>query len=308
MVQFWSIKMATAESKPKIVAAPTAKILNLPSPIITFKGRVNGRVETPTCTEWIGQLETYFITEGISNETLKISEAKRFIDPENGDARNIITLPHIKELVNWADFKNAMLELYRGKGEEDPHQALLNLIECPWKINDNLLSYVTKLEALASKYELSHLANCNRVVPKEFARSIIWSKIYKRMPEVKREIIMKKVDTRRDVTKQLLELLKDELIKSPPSTVQTIEDDKDKEPRFDKFRNERNIPRSQKQKNSEETEKFRRPIKEPRCYNCRQQGHIAKRCPETQRCYNCRNHGHLARDCKDDALFRAGWY
>ena len=64
-----------------IVAAPTAKILNLPSPIKPFKGRINSKIELPLCTDWITQLETYFVTEGIETDNLKISEAKRFINP-----------------------------------------------------------------------------------------------------------------------------------------------------------------------------------------------------------------------------------
>ena len=101
--------MATSNAKPNIIAAPTAKVLNLPSPIVFFKGRVNGKVEIPVCTEWVRQLETYFGAEGIDEDRLKITEAKRFIDPQLGDARNIITLPHLRALEKWDEFKASII-------------------------------------------------------------------------------------------------------------------------------------------------------------------------------------------------------
>ena len=72
----------------------------------------------------------------------------------------------------------------------------------------------------------------------------MWGKICKRMPEATREIITKKVDTRKDVTKQLLDILKDELIKNPWATLQILSNENNQpkykiEGRYDKFANER---------------------------------------------------------------------
>ena len=39
------------------------------------------------------------------------------------------------------------------------------------------------------------------------------------------------------------------------------------------------------------------------CDACREEGHVAAKCPNKGRCFHCHKQGHVARDCSDVAIF-----
>lgn len=301
--------MATA-SEPKAgvfnVPMPSARIINVPSPIEKFKGSVASKFDCnttgPTITRWVEQLENYFISEHIIQDDLKISEAKRYVDVSHGDAKDVITLPHIKALRKWENFKKALFDLYRTKSEENPFVAWEEFNSLVWKPNESLLRYLTRAEELAEKVTKSFKVHFGTDLPESATKLTIWSHIYKRMPNNKQDTIFAKVKINKDVTEQTLDFMRDELNRNPVTIVRHVENIRsvEFEPKVTEYSNQnkplqkpyhqsnrlnRNVKyddwsnRNERSKNSgwntdKETEKNKTKI----CYKCRRQGHIAKDC------------------------------
>lgn len=292
--------MATGAKEVK-VQVPSARIISVPSPIERFKGRLSNRSlishSGPTVTRWFEQLENYFVTEHIVNDDLKISEAKRYIDVTQGDAREVITLPHIRIITTWSEFKKALFALYRSKTEENPFVAWEEFTSLTWKAGDNLLSYLTQAEDLADKVARSFQVHFDVEFPETPLKLTIWSNIYKKMNHSKQEVIFSKIKMNQDVTKQVIAHMKDELTKPSASLIKLIGDnaptqkitssrDRTSSHNRPRFNNELNADNSagwtmtgNKERNEQLQMSEWSTLKEQkRCFKCKKLGHIARYC------------------------------
>lgn len=71
--------------------------------------------EVVTIDAWLSLIDNHFITRGVTEDSLKIKVLKQYINPESGDAKNVIKLGHLKELTLYEEHRNLKNILSQGR-------------------------------------------------------------------------------------------------------------------------------------------------------------------------------------------------
>lgn len=261
-----------------------SKIITVPTPVLKFKGRVNNEIVNPTAAQWITQLETFFSTEQITSDELRISEAKRYIDNETGSAKDLVTLPHIVEITKWEDFRKAILELFRGSHEENPFLTMDDITKVRWEHNESLINFVARAEKAIEKMVTSIRVHFNEIPERSCYHILYWGEIYKKIHPSKRSIIMDKINTRESLAEQIIKHLKDQLHSIPHGVIKMIKKE---------IKEEENPLLTIKPCDPYDPNNWKWGTDEKQPKN-----------KENRRCYHCNKIGHIARNCRKKQFFR----
>ena len=128
-----------------------SKVIAVPSNVLLFKGNRTGSeiqwTPGPTVEDWIGQLESYFDAESITDEALRIAESKRYLHPSEGDARKVVGHnPKLKTASTFKDFRDQLVKLYKLRVDSDPYGVIQSSLELEWGNVEGITSYAAGLE------------------------------------------------------------------------------------------------------------------------------------------------------------------
>ena len=123
----------TSNSLSSVPPAPLlnlSRITHLPNDITLFKGTVHNQYTHPKIQTWIHDLERYFDREGITGDTTKIREARRFVHQTEGGAREVFEHnPCLRQETDWTQFRADCFMLFRETRLCQPLPTLVTLIK-----------------------------------------------------------------------------------------------------------------------------------------------------------------------------------
>lgn len=146
-------------------------------------GYVNGIYEGVKVLDWIRHLEDLFTEEKIISENEKLATYKRYIHPEKGSARQVITkIKGIVDAKSFDEFKRNLLCILSPLTVETGFKQFIKLITLPWKNNTVFPTFVADIQGVLDDLEDTLLAHYGMRIPENFKFFIVFGLVYGRTP------------------------------------------------------------------------------------------------------------------------------
>ena len=249
---------------------------------------------------WLCDAETRSVVKGVTDDALKIHEAKLSVSAEYGDACRVLNTGRMNTIRDYQVFKDKCLKFWRPASERDRFLALSQFLSVEY--DSSLGIFASNLEAARSgiiqdleedssfeQGNAAHWASSNRrsetlVALEDVLSYISWGVIFKAAPPALREALRKVSLTFSDDYIDILSEAQGEMLKIENKVKVEMSAFATKKQR--KFENRQNNRKSN----------FRKKTTS-RCFNCNKIGHFSKECRQLLQCSSCNKRGHLASNC-----------
>ena len=277
---------------------------------------------------WEAELQDYFVAEGITQDLVKISEAKRAIAPNKGDARYVVaSSPTLRNATDYAAFMKELKELYVPESQTDPVGLAVEVIETRWEMGGTFRSYLAELNEALTRVGAAAEAKYGMSWHEETARVMAFGAVARRLEIEDRATLAEKAKPSQPIIRGLSKIfaskggpspnkackekvqyaqraLYSQCAATPPKRVEVSS----REYRAASKPNPRpRVPAGPSGPPREPRRVATRPQTPPvkrqgvseKCWACRQPGHRALQCPHYgyQECWHCKEEGHIARHC-----------
>ena len=192
----------------------TTKVVQVPSNVIPFKGNdttgAPGWTPGPTVDEFTSQLEAYFAAERITEDSMKISEAKRYIHPSQGDAHLTVRYTAaLDKAVLWPVFKDVLIQLYRETRDADPYAVVEEICGVHWSPKESLLSYLARLSKLTQELKAAVRTRCQIEICEQTARIIMIGLVRRELAPESQQRLLEKADPSKDLVPGIKQVFTD---------------------------------------------------------------------------------------------------
>lgn len=277
---------------------------------------------------WEAELKDYFVAEGITQDNIKISEAKRAIAPNKGDARHVVASSHtLKNATSYDSFIKELKELYVPESQTDPIGLAVEVIDTKWEKGGSFRSYLAEVNEALTRLGSAATTKYGITWHEETARVMAFGAIARRLGKEDRALLAEKVKPSQPVIRGIMKVFAgkggpsttpeaarptyaERVVHSGPSQGQGTghtQGRRAEPPRRPKEMG-RPIgpPRGPPKKigpprTADPRPSANRPPSPPqeRCWACRKPGHKSWQCPDVRpdECWHCQEMGHMARYC-----------
>ena len=259
-----------------------------------------------TIDAWLDLIDNHIINKGVVDDSLKIEVLKQHINPESGDAREVIKLGHLKDLRSYEEYKKIFRKHFKGKDELEPLRSMISIFSMTKDPNETHVGYLARVEA-KTKTLISLIQGSD------------WKKDQEtiELTQMAKLLAMGKFMTGLD--KLTIERLhKDLKVTSKVGDIAChLRNYSDMTPVLDPYvmqvqtqHTQAERPSRSMSRVSENVTNRSRSISRPRrqntvskveCYRCHKIGHISRECRVRVVCRNCQYPGHLEQDCRNEA-------
>ena len=252
---------------------------------------------------WLCDAETRCHVKGVTDDVLRIKEAKLAVSSEVGDAAIVLNTGRMNQIKDYAEFKNKCLKFWRPASERDRYHALSDFLSVEY--SKSLGVFASNLERARmrilqdlegdtsfSKGNAAHWAAGNRnseilVSLDEIVNYFSWGVLFKAVPPTFREALRKVEIKYSDDYLDILSSVQSELLKLEKGVKIEVS-------AFASKKDRKQDVTSGKAKSPQGSQKSQDAIK---CYRCEKIGHISRDCRVKLSCNYCKRDGHIASRC-----------
>jgi hypothetical protein len=293
----------------------------LPAPVALFIGYTKGRPDTAKPSLhvkiWIKQFENYLIRDGFYlDDERKISMLKSFIDPENGDAFEVVNAQEtLSKATDYNVFKEHLINIFSSDQESKILVNFENILKCEWERDTSIFKYATILSVEIEKYRFAYSSVFGVLPSEETIRIIAFHKIRQNCQPKYQKILDEKVDLKENFLDMVIKLSAKEIAFKNGTCLKHPRDNQGKNFQTKNVRTvssaDNNSPKAQAsfKKQSQQNRTFQKsyqqypasnrpnkqipPLSEGfnpkhRCINCEHIGHMDVKCPMPPWCGHCR--------------------
>jgi hypothetical protein len=87
-----------------------ARVISTKVNIRPFSGNVENSV---SIDEFLDSIENFYLSEGITSDSLRIAEVLRFVNSKEGDAYLIISSKLFSNILTWKEYKRKLLDVFQ---------------------------------------------------------------------------------------------------------------------------------------------------------------------------------------------------
>ena len=257
---------------------------------------------------WLCDAETRCHVKGITDDVLKIKEAKLAVSAEFGDAAVVLNTGRMNELTVYSEFKSKCLKFWRCASERDRYHALSDFLSVNY--NKSMGIFAGDLERARSrvlqdlqgdsKFQMGNAASwagSSRsseilVSLEEVVNYFSWGVLFKSAPPSFRDALRKVDINYTDDYLDILSSVQSEMLKSDKSMTFEMS-------AFASTKSKKQIANGsetgdRKQYSSGNSYNNSRKVV---CFRCEKQGHISKNCNVSLKCTFCNKTGHTFSRC-----------
>ena len=253
---------------------------------------------------WLCDAETRCTVKGITDDVLKIKEAKLAVSSDFGDASVVLNTGRMNEIVSYAEFKSKCLKFWRCASERDRYHALSDFLSVEY--NQSMGIFAGDLERARSRilqdlqgdssFEKGNAASWAAgsrsseilVSLEEAMNYFSWGVLFKAAPPSFREAL-RKIDI--NFTDDYIDIL---------SSVQSEMYKSDKRMQIEVAAYASSKEKKQEAASSNSSDRKQYSSSSNRkviCYRCEKPGHISRNCNVAVKCSFCNKLGHIANRC-----------
>ena len=244
---------------------------------------------------WLCDAETRCHVKGITDDVLKIKEAKLFVATDVGDASVVLNTGRMNEIRSYATFKKKCLTFWRTASERDRYHALSDFLSVEFdsslgifagnmerartRVLQDLEGDTAFEKGNAAAWQAGSRKTETLVALDDVINYFSWGVLFKAVPPSHREAL-RKVDVKYDMDYlDILSSVQSELVKLEKGTKIELSAHTTKQYTNSNVRKTGGAPRSTK------------------CYRCEKSGHLAKDCQVAVKCNYCHRSGHIEARC-----------
>jgi hypothetical protein len=268
-----------------------ARILQTKTNIKQFQGSNKGSISVK---EFVDSLETYFLTEGIVEDSLRIGEVIKFVDAKVGDAYEVIGSAIFRSITSWDIYKKKLLNLFQTESEYDALCALEQLNDIKMG-NDTFQMFIAKISNQISIVKLAAKDNYKLEIKDQTLKLMALSVINKQIPSHLKQKFKSNLNLDLDLWDQVEKVYR---------VIQTNKEKNNNNSNVNHIE-QLDINNDQaSQVDEHEQCEFVEIVGAQKlnysnivCYNCRFSGHYAKDCRNASFCQHCNKVGHTNNAC-----------
>ena len=247
---------------------------------------------------WLCDTETRCHVKGITDDVLKIKEAKMAVATDVGDASVVLNVGRMNEIRDYNLFKSKCLKFWRSASERDRYHALSdflsvdfdpslgvfagNLERARTRVLQDLEEDSSFQKGNASFWQAGNRSSEILVSLDDIVNYFSWGVLFKAVPSMYREAL-RKVDIKyNEDFVDILSSVQSELCKKEKS----VNIEMSAHASMKKEYGSNNVRKSYHSQKSQ-----------IRCYRCEKIGHISRECRVKIKCSFCNKPGHLVTHC-----------
>ena len=247
---------------------------------------------------WLCDTETRCHVKGITDDVLKIKEAKMAVSQDIGDASIVLNTGRMNEITSFDVFKQKCLKFWRSASERDRYHALSdflsvefstsmgvfagNLEKARSRVVQDLQDDSTFVQGNAATWAGSSRSLEILVSLDDVVNYFSWGVMFKAIPPSYREALRKVEVAYSDDYVDILSKVQSELCKKEKGTSIELAAHATYKKEFT---------------NSNSRKQYSNKSKQSKCFRCEKLGHFSKDCPTKLKCGLCHKDGHQTSDC-----------
>ena len=247
-------------------------------------------------TRWLCDTETRCQVKGITDDVLKIKEAKMAVAHDVGDAAIVLNTGRMNEVRSYATFKAKCLKFWRSASERDRYHALSDFLSVEFstsmgvfagnleraraRVLQDLQDDTSFQQGDAAAWSSGARSTETLVSLDEVINYLSWGVMFKAAPPSYREALRKVEVKYSDDYVDILSKVQSELCKKEKGAHIELSAHASSGKEFTNS----NVRRSYQKR-------------ETKCFRCERQGHLSKECHAKLRCVFCKKEGHLVSKC-----------
>ena len=251
---------------------------------------------------WLCDVETHCQVKGITDDVLKIKEAKLAVSSDYGDASVVLNTGRMNEITDYGEFKAKCQKFWRSASERDRYHALSDFLSVSYSSSMGVFAGDLEKARMRILQDLNGDSNFTKgdaaawsggsrsseilVSLDEVVNYFSWGVLFKAAPPSFREALRKVEIKYSDDYLDILSAVQSEMFKQDKGAkieMSAFASSKGRKQEATGFSGRKQFS-SSKSRNVT-------------CFRCEKQGHISKNCNVAVKCSFCHKQGHIASKC-----------